>query len=100
MSDWQARIAHDARLIILRELARQVDGRLNAVSIRRVLDAYSIARSAEWIETQLIAMAELEAVTVMRAGEIAIAAITDRGRDHVEERIIIAGISRPSDLRG
>lgn len=100
MSDWQARIAHDARLIILKELVKQVDGRLNEVSIRRILDAYSIVRSAEWIETQLIAMAELEAVTVQHAGTIAVAAITDRGRDHVEQRIVIAGISRPSDVRG
>lgn len=100
MSDWQARVAQDARLIILQELVRQVDGRLNAVSIRRLLDAYSIVRSADWIETQLLAMAELDAVTVSHIGAIAVAAITDRGRDHVEQRSVIAGISRPSDLRG
>lgn len=91
-------IAHDARLIILRETAKQTDGQLNEVSLRRALDVYGITRSRDWIATQLNRLEELEAVTITHTGEIMVAAITRAGRDHLESRSIIVGITRPSEL--
>jgi hypothetical protein len=41
------RVAEDGRLIILRELAAQVDGRCNEVVLQRVLDAFGVRRSRD-----------------------------------------------------
>ena len=98
--NYQETIARDARMILLRELNAQVDGRLNEVSLRRVLDAFGVKRSRDWLVTQLNHLAGLDALTVKEAGEIMIAQITPLGRDHVEERSILGGVSRPSELGG
>lgn len=91
-------LAADARLEILRELMRQIDGQLNELLIRRTLDMYGIRRDRDWIATQLRKLALLGAIEITPAGELLIAKITRNGRDHVEERAIIAGITRPSDI--
>lgn len=95
---WKDKVALDARLIILRELAQQMDGTLTSVSLRRVLDVYFV-RPVEWIDTQLVKLAQLEAIELTRAGDVAIAKITAAGRDHLDERSIISGITPPSDFR-
>lgn len=95
--NWSDKTAEDARLVILKELAVQVDGRLNEVSIERLLDAFAIRRSREWIRTQLRKLAELEAVRVSEAGTVMIAQIRTLGRNHVERREVIEGVTRPSD---
>ena len=97
MTELRDLIAKDARLCILKELAGQVDGRLNEVTLMRMLDAFGIRRSREWVRTQLRALEELGAVTVDEVGSVMVAALTRLGRDHVDRRIIIDGISRPSD---
>lgn len=95
--NWSDKTAEDARLVILKELAVQVDGRLNEVSIERLLDAFAIRRSRDWIRTQLRKLAELEAVRVSEAGTVMIAQIRTLGRNHVERREVIEGVTRPSD---
>lgn len=95
---WQEKVALDARFIILRELAAQPDGALNSVSLRRLLDVYFV-RPVEWIDTQLVKLEALEAIELTRAGDIAIAKITPAGRDHLDERSPISGITKPSDFR-
>lgn len=95
---WQEKVALDARFIILRELAQQPDGSLNSVSLRRVLDIYFV-RPVEWIDTQLVKLAALEAIELVRAGDVAIAKITPAGRDHLDGRSPISGITNPSEFR-
>lgn len=92
-------VAEDGRLVILKELAMQVDGRSNEVILMRVLDAFAIKRSREWVRTQLRKLAELGAVRTSEAGTVMIAQITSLGRNHVDRREIIDGVSRPSDDR-
>ncbi|MEO7470205.1 MAG: hypothetical protein ABIV36_24660 [Sphingobium limneticum] len=94
---YDEKIAEDGRLVILKELAAQVDGRLNEVSLQRVLDAFAIKRSREWVRTQLRKLAELEAVRIEEMGTVMIAQIRTLGRNHVERREIIEGVTRPSD---
>ena len=91
-------IARDARFFILRELTEQIDGQSNSVNLRRMLDAQGIRRDPDWIVTQINRLGELGAVKVTMAGTIGIATITPAGRLHVDERTVIAGISRPSDI--
>lgn len=94
---YDEKIAEDGRLVILKELAAQVDGRLNEVSLQRVLDAFAIKRSREWVRTQLRKLTELEAVRIEEMGTVMIAQIRTLGRNHVERREIIEGVTRPSD---
>ena len=89
----------DARFAILRTLAEQVDGQLNALLIRRTLDIYGIKRDDDWIETQLRKMHSLGAIELDFAGTLLVARIAPAGRSHLEERTVLAGITLPSELR-
>jgi hypothetical protein len=91
------RLAADARLFLLKELAQQGDARSNEIVLDRVLDTFGIRRSRDWVRTQLRALAELEAVRLDEVGGIMIATLRRAGRDHVERRSVIEGVSRPSD---
>ena len=95
--DYDDKRTEDARLVILKELAAQVDGRLNEVTLQRVLDTFALRRSREWVRTQLRKLAELEAVRISEAGTVMIAQLRTLGRNHVERREVIEGVTRPSD---
>lgn len=90
-------IAADARLTILKELTKQVDGRLSELLIRRVLDLYGIRRDRDWIATQLRKLEALGAIDLQEAGDVLVARIAPAGRDHVDERAVIEGVTRPAD---
>jgi len=95
---YDATIAEDARLFILRELAAQTDGRLNELLLQRLLEArYGIARSREWVQTQMRKLAELGVVELVEAAFL-VAQIGRAGRDHLASRSIVAGITRPSEI--
>lgn len=101
MSTFDEYLTEDARLVILRELAKQIDGRLNEVLIAKTLDAFGYNRSREWIRTQLRKLAELGAVRLAsidrpEADPLLVATVTRSGLDHVERRSVIDGIARPS----
>ena len=89
-------LTQDARLVILKELAGQPDGRLNEVLLEKVLDVFGHRRSRDWIRTQLRKLEELGAVRLTEVGTVLVAAITRVGLDHVERRSFIDGVARPS----
>lgn len=93
---FDAYLTEDARLVMLKELARQPDGTLNETILVRVLDSFGHRRSRDWLRTQLRAMADVGAVRITEAGSVMIAEITRAGLDHVERRSVIEGIARPS----
>ena len=86
----------DARLVILKELAKQTDGRLNEAILTRVLDTFGFHRSREWVRTQLRKLEDVRAITLMEAGTVLVAMITRAGVDHVERRSVLEGVARPS----
>jgi hypothetical protein len=90
-------LAADARLCMLKELAAEMNGRLNEISLMRTLDRFGITRSRDWVRTQLRAMDQLGAVNLTEAGTVMVAALTKLGRAHLERREVIEGIARPSD---
>lgn len=96
MSDYDEYLTLDARLVILKELARQGDGRMNEVLLEKVLDAFGHHRSREWIRTQLRKLEELGTVRLTEVGTVLVAAITRAGVDHVERRSYVDGVARPS----
>lgn len=87
---------NDARLVILRVLNDENDGRLNETILTQVLDSFGHRESRDWVRTQIRAMRDLGVVTFTETGDIIIAEITRLGIDHVERRTVIDGISRPS----
>jgi len=96
MSAYDEHVAADARLCILKELARQTDGRLNDSVLTKVLDTFGFRRSREWVRTQLRKLDELGAVMLTEVGSVLVASITRAGTDHVERRSVIEGIAKPS----
>ena len=86
----------DARLVILRELAKQTDGRLNETLLAHALDTFGHRRSRDWLRTQLRQMAEVGAIRIDEAGPILVATLTVGGQNHLERRMIIEGIAQPS----
>ncbi|MBN9333875.1 MAG: hypothetical protein J0I64_10445 [Devosia sp.] len=89
-------MTENARLVILKELAKQQDGRLNDAVLVKVLDVFGHYRSREWVAEQLDWLAQKGAVEMSRAGTALVARITRTGADHVERRAFIAGIDKPS----
>lgn len=88
---------HEARLVALRMLIEQPDERLNSSLMRDALaEQWGINRTREWVHTQLRFLAEIGAVKLTEAGSVLIAEITRRGQDHVERRIVLDGVKRPS----
>jgi len=86
----------DARLRILQALARQNDGRLGDTMLVPELDSWGHRRSREWVRTQLRALAELGAVTiVVDSAAVIVAELTRAGQNHVNRRGVIEGVLRP-----
>jgi hypothetical protein len=93
---FDAFLAEDARLVILKALAQEQNNTLNEAILTKVLETFGHTRSREWVRTQILKLQELGAVKTMEAGTVVIASLTQAGLDHVERRSIISGIARPS----
>lgn len=89
-------IREHARLIILRALAEQTDERLNSELLRHVLETYGISRPRAWVHGELDYLAEMGAVTVMSAGTVKVATLTELGHRHLSRATAIEGVKRPS----
>ena len=96
--DLADRLAADARLSILQQLAAQADGRLNDLLLQRALDAFGFRRDRDWVKTQLRKLESLQAVSLVEAGSMLIARIERAGRDHIEERAVLSGVTRPAEV--
>jgi hypothetical protein len=90
-------IEQEARLVILRTLAEQPDQRLNSALLQADLaERWAINKSRDWVHFQIAALADLGAVAVTPMGSVQIASLTTRGLDHVERRVVLPGVKRPS----
>jgi hypothetical protein len=90
----------EARLIILRALEEQSDGRLNSELLRLSLESYGITKSRDWVHDELNWLAEMGAVSLVVAGTVRVASLTAKGSDHVLRRVVIEGVKRPSRGEG
>jgi hypothetical protein len=89
-------IREEARLIILKALADQPDGRLNSELLRLTLETFGITKTREWVQAEIRHIEQAGAVTVVAAGTVLVAQLTTRGADHVGRRAYIDGVKRPS----
>ncbi len=89
-------IREEARLIILKELHHQINYALNDALLRVVLETFGIARSREWVREEINYLDRVGAVTKSEQGSVIVAQLTPKGVEHVERRLLIEGIKRPS----
>jgi hypothetical protein len=89
-------VRQEARLIILRALEEQPDGRLNSELLRVTLDSFGISKSRDWVHDELNWLQSMAAITVVSAGTVRVAQLTAKGSDHVHRRLVIEGVKRPS----
>jgi hypothetical protein len=86
-----------ARLIILRALVEESSHTSNSATLQELLETYGVRRDRDWVHQEIAHLASLAAVTVTPVGErIRIVQLTQRGLDHVERRISLEGVARPS----
>jgi len=85
-----------ARLIILRELYAQANYSLNDGLLRETLESFGIARTREWVREELNYLADVGAVTRTPVGSVVVATLLPKGVEHVERRLTIQGVKRPS----
>ncbi|WP_048646589.1 hypothetical protein [Nitratireductor soli] len=85
-----------ARLIILKALAAQVDEQLNSDLMIHELAPFGIRRDRAWVHDEFAWLAEHGAITVTRAGSVLVATLTGKGHRHLSREIAVEGIKRPS----
>lgn len=89
-------IREDARLIILKALHSEINYSLNESLLQETLEYAGIARSREWVREELRYLANLNAVSTHMFGSVMVARLLAKGIEHVERRLIIEGVKRPS----
>lgn len=91
----------DARLVMLRELAKMPDGRLNQTLMAATLDAFGYRWTKAAVAAQMRGLAELGAAALEivkddKGGDFLILAISREGVEHLERRAFIDGVAKPS----
>lgn len=95
--DYAKRMREDARLIILRALAEQINETLASNVLEEdVLPVFAIRQDRAWVHVQLDWLANVGVITVTPAGTVRIATLTNLGRRHLNRDVAIDGITRPS----
>ncbi|RJF70886.1 hypothetical protein [Rhodopseudomonas palustris] len=89
-------IREEARLIVLRELHAQTNYALNDALLQQVLESFGIAKSRDWVREEIGYLDTVGAVTRNVAGSVVVAKLTPKGVEHVERRLVIEGVKRPS----
>lgn len=92
-------IQRDARLIILRALHEQTDETLHTNFLDQKLRSFGIRKDRDWINDELRWLSDRGAVTLIEAGSVLVATLTDKGARHVDREIAIEGVARPSRRR-
>ncbi|WP_316191272.1 MULTISPECIES: hypothetical protein [unclassified Bradyrhizobium] len=89
-------IREDARLIILRELHTQADYRLNDSLLQQTLEAFGISKTRDWVREELNYLTDVGAISKTGIGSVVVATLLPKGVEHVERRLLIEGVKRPS----
>ncbi len=85
-----------ARLIILTALRGQIDEALNSDILIHELARFAIRKDRGWVHDELAWLKDRGAVTLVEAGDIRIARLTEKGAQHLDRIIAIEGVQRPT----
>lgn len=89
------RIEEEARLRILEELAGEPDDRLSLAALReRLRERWIIKMTPEAVQLQADVLKSMGAVDVDAIGQLVVATLTARGREHVEKTITLPGVKK------
>jgi hypothetical protein len=95
MSDIQRR---EARLVILRFLADEVNRTLTSSSLATMMnEMFLFNKDRAWVEQELAYLAEMGAVKLTPAGTVKVARLLPHGARHLSWGIIIPDVKRPSE---
>lgn len=89
-------IREQARLIILKALAGQVDETLNSDFLVLELKRFGIRKDRAWVHDELRWLTEMDAVVSLPVGSLLVATLTAKGARHLSREIAIEGVLRPS----
>ncbi|HQS08732.1 MAG: hypothetical protein B7Y12_02115 [Rhizobiales bacterium 24-66-13] len=91
------RIREEARLIILRLLSERRDETLNSnIIVRELAEVYGIDEERAWVHGEMEYLRRMGAVTMMEAATVKVATLTELGRRHIDRKVAIEGVKRPS----
>lgn len=91
----------NVRLILLKALHDQTDGRLNDSLLEVALEAFGVNKSREYLHTQLRWLQdEAQAVILKNIGTAVVAEITEKGENHILRKSLIVGIQNPTRRTG
>lgn len=88
-------IRQDARLIILRALSEQTDSTLHSGFLDACLRAFGIRKDRDWIHDELHWLEDRGAISLIEAGTVLVATLTDKGQRHIDRELAIEGVKRP-----
>jgi hypothetical protein len=89
-------VREEARLVILRHLAEQQGYSSNSALLETALAGFGIVRSRDWLHEELRWLRDIGAVDTVEAGTVHVARLLPKGLEHVERKLTIAGVKRPS----
>lgn len=90
-------VLEEARLIILKELDAQSNKRMTSAAMCDYLrDVWWIDKERGWVEQQFSWLEEMRAVTIVAAGTVKIACLTEVGARHLRYSSLIPGVKAPS----
>ena len=90
--NYREAMAEDVRLVILQELASQIDGRLSSRMLAEAVYAAGHNTSPEYLINQLAELEEVGATKNIVNGDIVIAEITKLGVKHVLRQVKLKGV--------
>jgi hypothetical protein len=93
--DYDKVMREDARLIILRALAEQVNESLSSSIIEVVLQTFAIRQPRAWLHGEMEYLRMMGAITVVDAGSVKIGTLTELGWRHLQRETIVEGVKRP-----
>lgn len=96
MKDMAQLMREQARLIVLKALAQQVDETLNSDLILPELHSFWIRKDRGWLHEEMRWLSDMGALTLIEAGTILVATLTEKGARHLRREIAIEGVQRPS----
>jgi len=89
-------IREQARLIILRALAAQIDETLNSDLMIEELRQFGIRKDRGWVHDEYRWLAERGAISLVEAGSLLVATLAEKGHRHARREAVIEGVRRPS----
>lgn len=88
----------EARLVILRFLADEVNRSLTSSSLTAMMnEMFLFNKERAWVEQELAYLAEMGAVDLVAAGSVKVARLTKHGARHLSWGVMIPNVKRTSD---